>query len=293
MSWFNIVFAAAGLILPPFGLIPEKSSWHGFESEGSVLFVGRVDQMDSANCKDWMDQLNSDSLGTPWEIERLKDLWSPWEEEERQIIKDCETSPCKVKLNEFESAKLLHTPPDHRFGFYLSMIDNRAKEYLKFQKHTGYEFPGEPFDVWAYFKKYKIDQLGVFDSSSALQKTKSQLWARKIEFGSSRARPLHQILDRKVIKASSGQAMTVWIRDVYTDHYFDSWGEWIHIQCHYPKKGALTWIHILALDFDLLKKEDLVSRIARGSMRSGVKAQGFLYLDQYLEKLKNRIQSNK
>src|SRR5256885_12329648 len=38
---------------------------------------------------------------------------------------------------------------------------------------------------------------------------------------------------------------TLWLRDVYTDHYFDSWGEWSHLTCRGTSKKEIVLIQAL------------------------------------------------
>lgn len=77
----------------------------------------------------------------------------------------------------------------------------------------------------------------------------------------------------------------LWVRDAYTDHYFDSWGEWHRVSCH---SGSVHLVQALVLELDLLKKNDLLSRIGRGKMKSAVRSQGTDYLQRMADLIRQR-----
>lgn len=305
MSLFNVVFAASGLVLgtlgsPPESISPDKS-WHKFASEDPLLFIGRAIQIPSLECNAWMNALDTEPLGLPMrlgsdekqDIQLLTQAWSPWKTEEKEIVSDCVSSPCGIKLSPDEVSILAETQGPSKISKsslklaeYLRMIRVRIQDYLKTEKRRSYEYSEKRFEPWDHFKEFKTP-------ITASPSGKHQVWIRKLDFGSDRARPLHQVLDRQSIQAADSVGMTVWIQDVYTDHYFDSWGEWIQVICDSPKKGTLTYVHVLALEFDLLKKTDLISKLARGSMRSGIEKQGSRYLDHQFQRIQSRVKKQR
>src|SRR5206468_3927654 len=95
-------------------------------------------------------------------------------------------------------------------------------------------------------------------------------------------RALHQVLDQRFKASARRDQATLWIRDVYTDHYFDSWGEWAQVRC---ESDGIYLLQALLVDFDLLKKGDIFSGMMKGKMRSTFEENGKIYLEQRYERM--------
>jgi hypothetical protein len=78
------------------------------------------------------------------------------------------------------------------------------------------------------------------------------------------------------------------LRDVYTNHFFDGWGEYLDVSCEVDS-GAVWLAQGLVVDLDLLKKGDLFSVISRSKMREAFSDTGSRYLERIAEKLKEQV----
>lgn len=279
-------FAWAGTVLAPFGaiedLVVKKNPWHGFDANGPVLTVVRVqsDQLlDSRTCQDWTTD-HSTQYGhlVGFKKETLFGAWEPWTKKDIDAVNDCDDFPCDVKLNSKETQVLAKSSIADRKSKYFEVVRSRIDHYLKTERRGEYEFPGNPVDPWALLRKEG------FASKLSLPGMPS-LYERKLDFGQDSFRPLRQILDIRFSKSAAGNLFesVSWLRDIYTDHYFDSWGEWTWVQCDLNSK-KVTVVQALLVEMDLLKKTDLLSRLGRGRMRSAVEKFGNQYLhDRYLK----------
>jgi hypothetical protein len=184
-----------------------------------------------------------------------------------------------VKINAAETDALLATPEGERRQRYLSLVQERVRQALKTGKRTGYEYETEPADPWAWYASHGF-------VSSAARPEKPDLWIRKLDLAPKDMKPFRQVLDRRFARAEN--EATVWVRDFYDAHYFDSWGEWMTVRCAPAGAAADNGfvLQSLLVELDLLKKNDLISKIARPRMRSGVKEAGGRYLDQQFENLR-------
>jgi hypothetical protein len=301
MGWVKAAFALSGLVLVPFGavqdLVHTKSSWYGFdESQAPVLWATRVQTLESAQCEKWVQALSKEiqyqeiALAGPASHKKSWDsawkAWESWSQEDREAVEDCDDFPCDVKLNEKETSQMEATSKENRMEQWKSLVRARATSYEKNNERKEYEFPGDPIDPWTQFEKR-----GYLSSNS--RPTSPTLYLRKLDFAPGKIRPIRQVLDRRVKVDAQGKSITVWIRDAYTDHYFDGWGEWIHLNCKTPPSGKAIWIHSLFLELDLLKKNDLFSRIGRGKLKSAIEENGKRYLEQAYLRVKDSVNSHK
>lgn len=194
-------------------------------------------------------------------INALEKAWSPWKSDEKEEISDCHRMPCKIKLNESEVKNLEKLESRRRYDEFLKLIQNRMSTYVQTGKRDAYEYPGGRSDLWA---------------TLGLSAKQPQIFVRKLDFGSDQMKVLRQVLDRQIMD----EGMAVWVRDIYTNHYFDSWGEWTRLQCGSSAAGEVTIVQLLALELDLLKNTDLLSKLSRGKMKSVVKENGSRYLEE-------------
>ncbi len=293
MRWLNFVFAASGMVLSPFGPVSEflqkDNPWHGFDSQDAVLVIARAQKIQSSSCSKWIDTIYSESAGTvllPQEKDgkwgqALKE-WDPWSEDEKDAVEDCERFPCDVKLNETETHAMKAANKADRLKEYVRLIQLRTVFYKNTQVRGNYEFPGNPVEPWSelekrgFYSKLKRPEIPV-------------LSLRKLDFGKGKVREIKQVLDRRAAKDPSGLEATVWVRDAYTNHYFDSWGEWTHVSCSAPSGKEVLLVQALLVEFDLLKKNDLASRIMRGKMRSAIEENGTHFLDQAYERWARQV----
>jgi hypothetical protein len=293
------LFAVAGIVLqPPFGpvadLLKEDNPWHGFRDQAPVLTVLRAQKVSTqgaghASCRGWIDALTDDRLGrevdaaTPEEWENAVKEWEPWTEEDDKAINDCSKMPCDIKLNEYETVQMKLVEPSIRRKKFFQIVLDRIHAYQKSQERKEYEFPGDPVDPWKYF-----EALGL--KSAVTIPPKGDLQIRRAAFFPGRVKTLHQVLDRRVAMTPNLHEATLWRRDVYTDHYFDSWGEWADVTCD-PSAGTATITQALMLELDLMKKTDLFSKLMRGKMRGAAEDNGAVYLTQWFERLRKRAEA--
>jgi hypothetical protein len=95
------------------------------------------------------------------------------------------------------------------------------------------------------------------------------------------------VVDRRVVVSKDRLQASLWLRDVYTDHYFDSWGEWANIRC-LPEKKEVDVTLALSIELDMLKKTDFFSSLAKGSMRDSVRTLSIDYLNDWYFSLLNQ-----
>jgi hypothetical protein len=290
MSFFALASAATGLFLAPFGnpqdLTRLSNPWHGFLPRDPVLWVVRIQDVPAGNCNQWLQAIASAAPGERLELGdtrsiQLEKSWGPWDEDDINAIKDCDDFPCAVKLNSVEASKLSSSSVEGRQKKYFSVVGERVAQYLRTQERKEYEFSGNPVDPWALLEKHGF-------VSKSTKPPQPLLYSRKLDFGSGKVQPIRQVLDWRVAKAPSGREVTTWMRDAYTDHYFDSWGEWTHFSCSSSKSKTSTVIQVLIVELDLLKKTDLISKIMRGKMKSAIEENGRAYLDRSWNRIKSK-----
>lgn len=286
-------WAALGMMLTPFGgvekLVSTQEAYQGFHDDGPILSLIRIDLreiLDAKECLKLEKAIRAYSLGENVHAEigkrGLQSGWAPWTRVEDESIEECERFPCAVKVTEPEVLQIRSThPATERKAKYLELISDRIKRYLKSGVRGPRDRGGEPADPWELFERHG------FRSPLSMPQN-GTLWLRKVELIPGRARDIRQVIDRRFaskLETRTGiTESTIWLRDIYSNHYFDSWGEWIHLSCDPGRKAALL-IQGMMLEFDLLKKKDLLSRMARPKMRSGVKESGWKYLRERSRKL--------
>jgi len=279
-------------MLAPFGVVSvllnstDGKPWTGFESEGSLATVARVEFIPGKGgpeCSAWVQSLKSiplgESLGSQPKSEAWKKSWTamgPWKEDDLSAIQECEKFPCAVKTNAQEAQLLKVATQNLRMGTFQSVVQARVSRYLETAERKGYLYPENPVDPWTH-----LENLGF--RGSLLRPSKPDLVARKLEFSPGQMRTVRQVLDRRLSispkqKETSPVQATLWVRDIYSAHYFDSWGEWVRLECN-PQTRDVLILQALVIELDLLKKTDLLSRVARGKMRSAVKEGGTKYLE--------------
>jgi hypothetical protein len=296
IHWIAIASAATGLSLAPFGnvssLTQAKNPWHGFYAEDPILWVIRAQKVESADCKSWIQALLADAPKGALEMKGESEssltqawkAWGPWDEDDLNAVNECDDFPCAVKLDEVEVKKLSSVSNELRHKRFFDVVLNRVTHYLKTQERKAYEFPGDPVDPWKLLEKKGYHAQNPPHSPN--------IWLRKLDFAPDKIRPIRQALDYRKVKNPSGTEATVWVRDVYTDHYFDSWGEWVHVSCQGPKNKTVYVSQALIVELDLLKKTDLISKMMRGKMRNAIQENGHIYLDHIFQRMKSRIQGS-
>lgn len=289
-AWLAVASAATGLALAPFGnvssLTQAKNPWHGFRAEDPVLWVVRAQKVESADCKNWIQALLDDSPKDAIEMKGTDEAsftqawkaWGPWGEEDLSAVQECDDFPCAVKLDESEVKKMASVSAEARQQKFFSLVLNRISGYMKTQQRKAYEFEGDPVDPWKLLEKKEY--------SSQTPTGSPAIWLRKLDFAPDKIRPIRQALDVRTSKNSSGTEATLWVRDVYTDHYFDSWGEWIQVSCQGPKNKTIYVSQALIVELDLLKKTDLISKMMRGKMRNAIQENGYIFLDHQFQRVK-------
>lgn len=288
------LYAGVALTFKFFGPVPDllkqHNPWSGLRDEAPVLVVLRAQKAELAatpptNCADWVEALKKDQLGQPisglseQEWSQAVKSWGPWKRDDIEAIDQCEKLPCKVKLNAAETAQMAAVLPTYRQKRFFELIRARAQNYLKSEARTEYEFAGAPVDPWK-----RLEELGL--RSPLAMPPQPKLTLRRIDFFPGKLQTIHQVLDHRLAVAQDRRRATLWRRDVYTDHYFDSWGEWADVNC--GGDGSVTVTQGLLVELDLMKKTDLVSKFMRSNMRDAVDDNGERYLSQGFERLKLR-----
>jgi hypothetical protein len=285
------VAIASTLVLTPYGnvgsLLEKRNPFHGFQSDDPVLAGIRIERETATDCDVWVqafiNNTRSIKIGRPTSIVN-QTQWSPWlpvEKNEKEAIEECHEEPCSVKLNEAEVKQMAETPESQRYEKFLGLVIDRAEAYLKNGARSSYEYPGGITDPWKYFEEngYKSDLVMPKSASLGL---------RKLDFHNSRARPIRQLVDRRLAIAPDWTHATIWIRDIYTNHYFDSWGEWGNIACD-PLKHEVTVTLAVNVEFDVLKNTGLFASISRGSARSSMQTTTEDYLDTWWNEIKTSV----
>jgi hypothetical protein len=285
---FWSVAIASVLVLTPFGSVEtdlaKKNPWLGFQSDDPVLTGVRIERTPVTGCGVWIQAFinNNRSIrrGRPTSFVN-ETQWSPWfpiEKNEREAIEECHEQPCSVKLNDAEVKQMAETPDNQRFQKYLGLVIDRADAYVKSGARSSYEYSGGISDPWKYFEQngYKSD---------LPMPTNASLGLRKLDFHNSRARPIRQLVDRRLAISDDWTKATVWIRDIYTNHYFDSWGEWGNISCD-PVQHQVTVVLAVNVEFDVLKNTGLFASISRGSARSSMQTTTEEYLESWWSEIK-------
>lgn len=273
----------------PRELLAQASPWRGFEALDPLLSLVRLEKI-TKGCRGAMDRV-SGLLPMPAaatiDAASLAKGWGAGDEDYLSAIEKCDSFPCGVKLNQAEVEALDKKSKKEREALFREQVLQRALKALKTGERKEYEFAGDPIDPFAFFVKKGFPALGTLLSGSGKLPGAQQVWARKLDLAPGKMRILRQVIQARIEKTATEVRLEM--RDLYTAHYFDSWGEWVQVQCDpvvagaspTPESGVL--IQSLVVEFDLLKKNDLISRISKGKMRNGVRERGSQYLDQQAE----------
>jgi hypothetical protein len=287
VSMLRALAAVTGLILLPFGAVQqrlaEENPWRGNADDASIMVLVRAERSAQGACRPWLRAVSEEGLGTRIEPEDSHQQWlaafqswQPWDRNDLETVSDCDDFPCAVKLNRPETRAMAAAAEESRLGRFEELIRSRVQRY-EASGPEEYEFEEGPKDPWAY-----LDENG-YRPLELKRPPRGTLWARKFNLDPGRMRTLHQILEARF--ASSATEAARWTRAAYTDHYFEAWGEWTELKCGEKGQG-FTLVQALIVDFDLLKKKDLLSRVARGKMRSEIRENGQKYLDQASARLR-------
>ena len=230
-SFFAVVgITLAAPIGSPVGdLVKKENPWHGFVARDPVLTSMRVQKVNGA-CEPWIRALIEDVAGKaiPASTREAWDgavpAWAPWRKDDLEAIIECEDMPCAVKLNQQETTQMASVEKEVRRQKFLDVVWDRIKKYLKTQERDEYEFPGKPVDPWKVFQTLGL-KTGLTPSS------KIELSVRVVDLSPGRIRAVRQVMDQRLAVARDRHEAALWRRDVYTDHYFDSWGEWMDVSC--------------------------------------------------------------
>ncbi len=258
-------------------LFTEKGS-RKFESEGPMLRSIRVSKWTLASeetCGSAIAKVKKAAIGKVYSSEDPERFagWGEWTDD-LDAVEKCASFPCKIKFNEAETRAIAAKPKGERVAEALKQVDSRVKHYAKTFERAGYDLPEDPIDPWKIF----VARGHVMPES--LAKAKPTFYARKLPFGDGNYRALRQIFDVRSFETKERFVRIA--RDVYTSHYFDGWGEWVEVRCNPAKKEVLL-LQDLLIEFDLLKKKDLLSTIARPKMRQGVDEESLEYQNSRAE----------
>lgn len=279
--------AAAALVLTPFGgadaLLKSANPWHGFAGRDATLTVARLEKVERAPaCAAWLSSLDRTadgadigSISGPFDWPLAWKAWSPWSVRDRSGVTDCDDFPCKVKFNHAETQAMAAAGEKARLERFESLVAARTARFLKAGAEE-FEFPGKPIDPWAV-----LDRDGFSYPEPTRPAALGRLRARAFNLSPGKMATLHQILETRTAKVPGRAAL--WTRAAYSDHYFDAWGEFLGVEC--VNDGSARILQTLVVEFDLMKKNDIFSKIARGRMRDAIEENGASYLDRIREKL--------
>lgn len=295
---------AMGLMLHPFGsvgsLLKEKTVWRGFEAQGPVLLVARAERWPlvgtGTHCSKWgtaLEGIGQDALlmvhgkGASLAVDKASwTAWAPWSSEDKAILEGCKEVPCLIKLDPSEIAEMRALPKliEVRQGKLFELVQRRVARYLETSERRGYEMPGQPVDPWDWIEKKGFTTPGARREASP---RKDNLRVRKLDWAPGQLKPLRQVLDERVTIAAQAGSQSVraarWMRDLYTSHYFDSWGEWAYLDCD-AERGEAVLVQALVVELDLLKKNNVLARMGRPKMRKAIEEQGAAYLDKQADR---------
>ena len=269
-------------------------------SDDPILWVMRAQRVLTPNCRAWFKALSSTkltqgiALGAQNDLKafdtRVAQSWEPYSTDDEKDFQKCGQFPCKFKLSAEEVRAVAQGSEKggHRQTLFLQAVRERLKRYLQTQVHPRTDSeedpPQEVCDPWDLIKT-----LGLGIAANSVKS--SNVYFRKLDFGAGRMRPLRQIIDWQIQTLSSGEALAQ-SRDIYTDHYFDRWGEMIHLRCAArnatQKMSEVRVTQALIVELDLIKKNDLFSKLGRGKMRSAVEDGGRAHLDQIFKILRRQ-----
>lgn len=260
--------------------------WRAFHEDGSILTVVRAQLWNrpaGKSCAVYLNGIRSvpdghvipsvlENLYQSMTVDQLPDLpiWEPFRKEEIKAIEDCDDFPCKVKLNARENKALRTTSKNLRKKMWMAISVGRAERYRKIGMPEGYEADGLPVETWT-----KLESLGF--RSLLPRAPEIELLIRLLHFSDDRVRPVRQIIDRR--HSVGPKSAVMWGRAVYSDHYLDSWGEVVMLDCPAPA-APLRIVHGLIVDLDLLKKGGIFARMMRWKARDAFHAQASKYLDE-------------
>ena len=286
--WWAIA-AAPTIVLNPYGnvnsLVEKSNPWRTFYDDGPILAEIRVSREEATNCKAWESAFFNNTrevrLGKPRSPtdQTQWSTWFPMEPRETESVEECHHQPCEVKLNNTEVSQMAAAPKEDKLKTYLSSIIRRADSYLKDGTRSSYEYSGGISDPWKTF-----DKLGL--KSDLPMPESPHVGLRRMDFHNDRARVIRQLVDRRVASNKEQTESTLWTRDVYTNHYFDSWGEWGNISCD-PIKRQATITLAVTLEFDVLKNSGVFASVAKRSAKNSMRDLMETYLDHWEEQVKD------
>lgn len=206
-----------------------------------------------------------DFFGSKYDSNAYEEAWKPWSKSDRSAIEECDKFPCSVKLNSRETSLIKTIPEGLRKNFFFGLIDKRIFEYQKSQTRSEYQHAGNPVDPWIKIPEWERAKGTAIEWG--VPQTAPSLYLRVHRFTDDSYRPIRQVLDVRVVTSKVGKInkTSVYVRDIYTAHYFDGWGERIEISCNEETK-EVTLDQIMVVEFDLYKKTDFLSRMSQSTM---------------------------
>ncbi len=269
--------------------LAKNEIWRGSRFEGSEIFVVRAENWKrpaGKSCGVYLKGIRSvpDGAVIPHSLESMYQMlpmtqapdlppWEPFREEDRKAIEECDEFPCLVKLTKRENRDLQQTRKDLRKKMWQAQTMARGDRYRKIGIPEGYEDSSFPVEPWSRLEKEGL-------APAQPRKGDIELLMRTLHFGDGRIRPIRQILDRR--HTIGEQQSVMWGRAVYSDHYLDSWGEILILDCP-SESSPLRLVHGLWVDLDLLKGGGIFARLTRWKARNAFIDQGQKYLDSVAE----------
>ena len=201
----------------------------------------------------------------------LSQAWGNAEQKFKKAVEECSILPCDVKLAASEVAQMAAVAQEQRMAVWAKLVQARVTNYLKTQLRSAYEFPGGISDPW---------------DGEKWNDAHSQYFVTTLTFLGPSYRNVRQVLNREwktEVLVDGTWVGRLRMRDLYSAHYFDSWGEAYELRC--LPGGKLKVRGGLAVEVDQLKATDFLSKLGRNKLKSAFFERSEKYLSENMRTL--------
>ncbi len=251
-----------------------------FAVEGANAVYGRVWKLSDARCpRDFAVSL--EVWKKKWNGDPQKG-WVSRGKKELEQLESCASAPCFVKLTDAEGQKMGQALSGSRLQVWTEAVDDRLKLYLSKGVRQVYERGVPRFDPWDWFAKAGLPGVPECEKQgSNCLRPGLPASIERVTLEPRDEKPIRQLIDRRSWIHKEGKRAGWVSRDVYSEHYFDSWGEWVSWEC-LPEGGVLVRVW-LAMEVDLLSKTNPLIRMARGRIIDGLEERAKLHAEWILQ----------
>jgi len=237
-----------------------------FGVEKAVAVYGRAIEVSGAGCPaDWRFFLRQ------WEDLRKSSPeygWTPRKASELKHLTQCQATPCFVKLAPEEGSQMGQVEMASRLDRWESLVNRRVSEYRTHGRRLSYEKASSRFEPWKLLRGMGLK--GVPTCSSSEDRCVWSIDPHQVEkwtLTPQDEKPIRQVLDHRTWEDQGLEVRGTVTRDIYSEHYFESWGEWVQWEC---VKGQLQMKVWIVWEVDLLAKNDFFVRMARSKIIDGI-----------------------